>query len=219
VSSALVASSSSGASKGGENPKLKKHLSIPDYLSRLVGPRVFLEDKLLTSSGVNITFKSAAKKVEVEDVTTAQWLSANLRIFDILSMSMSSTEVAEYHEYTKQIGDLLQVYTESSVMQFDDEHRRMVKLSDRSWIDISAHLERIFLKVKTNYSPSSSGASSKAKVAKKKSGNPCFGFNSKAGCKIPDSCGYKHVCSARIESGTCRENHPKWEHGKFHPPP
>jgi hypothetical protein len=110
-----------------------------------VGPRVLLEDKLLTSSGVNISFKSAAKKVEVEDVTTAQWLSANLRIFDILSVSMSSQEVAEYDEYTKQIGDLLQVYSESSVMQFDDEHRWMVNLTNPSWIDVSAHLERIFL--------------------------------------------------------------------------
>jgi hypothetical protein len=212
----------------GEIHKLKKHLSIPDHLSRLTGVPVSLEDELLTSSGVNITFKSTAKKVEIEDVTPGMWISANSRILDLLSSAMSNVEVAEYHEYTRQVGDLLQVYTESSVMLFDDEHRRMVHATNRSWIDVYSHLERIFLKFKSNPVPSpkasSSGASGsskpveRSKTVSKRSNNPCFAFNAKSGCKVAESsCSYKHVCSYRAESGMCRESHPKHEHIKFHP--
>jgi hypothetical protein len=64
---------------------------------------------------------------------TAQWISANSRICDILAVTMSHSQLACYNEYTRQIGDLLQVYTEESVMLLDHEHRCHVSFTGRSW--------------------------------------------------------------------------------------
>jgi hypothetical protein len=68
--------------------------------------------------------KAKKKRVEPHDVSTAQWISTNSRIYEILSGSMSSKQRASYREFTRQIGDLLQVYSEQSVMVLDHEHRR-----------------------------------------------------------------------------------------------
>ena len=137
---------------------------------------------------------------------------------------MSSSQNAAYNEYTRMVGDLYQLYTEPSVMLLDDEHRRLVALSGHSWADISLHLERLHLKLKSGGSVSATTVSRgsvspvSTKSSIRKSNNPCYGYNSRAGCKNPDTCRYKHVCSDRVEGVTCRGAHPKYDHAKFQVP-
>ena len=189
------------------------------------GSLVDQEDSLTTSSGIQLTFKRKAKKLEPEQVTPAQWISANSRIFDLLAPSFSSNEKAQYHEFTRQIGDLLQVYTEPSVMALDFEHRMHVTATGRRWDDISLHLERFHLRFKCPIASANAQSNGQAgnssqsvqtvsKPVSKRSNRPCYAYNTKAGCPYPDSCKYKHKCSER----GCGEKQPKYEHEKFRAP-
>jgi hypothetical protein len=215
---------------GPQGEKPRKHLSIPDFITRVEGSPKEDEGVYLSTAGGKLTFKAAGtKKVEVQNVCFGQWIGANSRIHEVLYSTMSPSQNAAYCEYTRMVGDLYQLYTESSVMVLDDEHRRMVALSGRSWADLSLHLERMHLKLKpvgssvtsvaSNVSSASGAAASvPSKSSSRKSNNPCYSYNSRAGCKTPDSCRYKHVCSDRVDGVTCRGAHPKYDHAKFHVP-
>jgi hypothetical protein len=193
-------------SSAGEKPK--KVLLITDYITRIQGSTSDDEDALMTTSGSNIVFKTKSKgKIDVADVTAGQWITANSRIFDLLSNSLSRRQQAEYHEYTRQFGDLLQCYSESTCMLLDQEHRKHVFATGRAWDEVSAHLERLYLRLKSGSSYDSAGT----KVSKKKSNHVCYAFNTRAGCKRGESCKYKHKCS---EKG-CHESHPKFDHESF----
>jgi len=203
---------------------IKKHLQIPDFITRTQGSITDNEEVLVSTASGKLTFKSAVyKKVEIHNVTVGQWISANSRIFDLLSPTMSYSQIVAYSEYTKQIGDLLDLYSTASVMLLDDEHRRLVNFSGRPWDDISLHLERLHLKAKLPNSIPSNVANSVTSVstgkkAAKKSNNPCYGFNSKAGCQNGENCAFKHVCSYRVSGVLCREKHAKFEHLQFQTP-
>jgi hypothetical protein len=210
---------------GAQGEKPRKHLAIPDFITRVEGTPKEDEGVFLSTAGGKLTFKAAGpKKIEVQNVCFGQWIGANSRIHEILYPSLSPSQNAAYNEYTRMVGDLYQLYTEPSVILLDDEHRRLVALSGRSWADISLHLERLHLKIKPSGSVVSTsanqgaGASVPSKSSVRKSNNPCYGYNSRAGCKNPETCRYKHVCSDRIEGVTCRGAHPKFDHAKFQLP-
>lgn len=213
VSDKGATKSSLVSASGGEK---KKALFIYDYISRIGGTVDEYEDSLITSGGVKLTFKTKAKKLDPSDVTAAMWISANSRIYEILAVNMSAEQCSEYHEYTRQVGDLLQAYTESSVMVLDHEHRKHVAASGRAWDNISPHLERFHLKVRSSMSENSDvKASHKAQgfagQTMRKSNRPCFSYNSKAGCKFGEACRFKHKCSER----GCGGNHSKLDHDRF----
>jgi hypothetical protein len=152
---------------GAQGEKPRKHLSIPDFITRVEGSPKEDEGVYLSTSGGKLTFKAAgSKKVEIQNVCFGQWIGANSRIHEILYSTMSPLQNAAYNEYTRMVGDLYQLYTESSVMVLDNEHRRMVALSGRSWADLSLHLERMHLKLK----PSGSGIASVISTASSASG-------------------------------------------------
>ena len=212
--------SSAQPSNSGE--KRKKTLFIHDFLTRPDGFVPDEEDTVTSNSGVVLSFKAKPKHVEPKDVTIAQWITANARIFDILSLSMSETQKAEYSEYVKQVGDLLQIYTESSVMSLDCEHRKHVTATNRAWDCISLHLERYYLRLQNvvyvqdslsnvTAKPDQAISGSSPSTVPKKSNRHCFAYNSKAGCRHRDNCQYKHRCSER----GCGEKHPKHEHELF----
>jgi hypothetical protein len=213
----LDADKTAKSSTHGEKPK--KHFCIPDFITRVDSSINDQEDILLTTSSGKLTFNTGvSKKIEVKDVKIGQWIGANSRIFDVLESSLSRYEIMAYKEYTRQVGDLFQLYTEPSVMQLDNEHRRLVNKTGHTWSEILLHLERLFLKIKhTDQGVVQSAQNDKFKGAKK-SGNACFAFNTKSGCKRGDTCHYKHVCSAQLGDKICREQHSKCDHDKFHPP-
>ena len=193
-------------SSAGEKPK--KVQLITDYITRIQGSTSDDEDALMTTSGSNIVFKTKSKgKIDVNDVTAGQWITANSRIFDLLSSSMSKRQQAEYQEYTRQFGDLLQCYSEPSCMLLDQEHRKHVFATGRAWDEVSAHLERLYLRLKSG----SSHEIASPKSVKKKTNHVCYAYNTRAGCKRGESCKYKHKCSEK----RCHEAHPKYDHESF----
>ena len=206
------------SSHAGEKPK--KALYITDYLSKLDGCLSEDEESLVMTGGSQLTIKQKIKKVEPKNVSVGQWISANSRILDILSDSMSVEQIACYHEYTRNVGDLLQLYTVSSVMLLDHAHRKHVHATGRAWDNVSRHLDKMFLRLKVGsgsideVSASVSTPSVSKPEAIRKSTRPCFAYNSKAGCKYGSECRYKHKCSER----GCGKDHPKWDHERFRSP-
>jgi hypothetical protein len=199
--------------KHGEKPKT---LYIRDYVTR---PDLHSDDDdcLITKGGVQLTVKKNLKKLDCENVSVPQWISANSRIFEILALDMSNKQQRQYHDYTRQIGDLFELYSAPSVLVVDNEHRRQVTKTRRTWNHISSHLERLYLRVKSGQKSSNSMVSktdSKTDSKTAKSSRYCFAFNTRSGCKHGDDCRYKHACSVK----GCGEKHPKWDHERFRSP-
>ena len=157
-----------------------------------------------------------------------QWITANARIYDILSVNMSSSEKLAYSEYVKQIGDLLQIYTSETVFCMDHAHRKeMASGLDplQRWCDIDQHYVNFYLERQrgtggnAGSSTSADGSSKsgdqpssgKSKNKRKRFAIPCVRYNSKEGCKYKANCTFPHICS---ESG-CMGNHPNHEHSGF----
>jgi hypothetical protein len=200
----------SGAVSAGEI-KSKKLDLIPDYVTTCFGR--FLEedaDELVTKKGLSFKLQGKRKKLEPGEVSIAQWLSANIVILEKLTPSFSSSQVKEYLKYTRQVGDLLQVYTSESVFLLDDHHRREVYDEDIRWNDVSGHLERFYLERLRGSggnagSSSSSGASAKSK--RNRFAHPCTRYNTKEGCNNSE-CKFLPICNYK----GCRGNHPRHEH-------
>jgi hypothetical protein len=197
----------------------KKPLYIVDYLSKLDSCYSDDENAVQLTNGLELSIKTKSKRVDPKDVSVGQWISANCRILALLTPTMSDDEFDSYQEYTSQIGDLLQLYTVSSVMQLDHAHRKHVHATGRAWDHISCHLDKIHLRLKGFHGYQDDSVSKHSNPdhkldksdKKRKSNRPCFAYNEKRGCKYGDGCNYKHKCSER----GCGKDHPKFEHERF----
>jgi hypothetical protein len=195
----------------------KKALSIPDFVRTSRGVGVVEEDdELVTKNGLSFKLQGRVKKLDVAEVSIPQWLSANIAIFEVLSATLSARQIREYLNYTKQIGDLLQIYTSSTVFQLDDEHRKDVAREDLKWNEISSHLERYYLVRQRGTGGNAgegasaggqAGVSASGKSKRNRFSHPCARFNSKEGCENT-ACKFQPVCSIR----GCRGDHPKHLH-------
>ena len=196
----------------------RKFLAITDYVTL---PECFLsddEETLLTTTGRQLTFKSKSnKKLEPKEVSVAQWIGANSRILEILTPTLTKSELADYNDYTRQVGDLLQLYTEPSVMSLDHAHRRAVSLFNRRWNDVSNHNERFYLRVKSSQKSdrsdkSDSGRTSRTRT-RSKFQHVCVKYNTAEGCTYGAECRFRHKCN---EKG-CHDTRPKHTHEHFLP--
>jgi hypothetical protein len=193
--------------------KFRKALAIPDFIRTSRGRGILEDDELVTKNGLSFKLQGRTKKVEVENVTIPQWMSANICICELLTPSMTVREIKDYLNYSKQVGDLLQIYTSSSVFQLDHEHRQEVAFEEHGWHEVSAHLERYYL-VRLRGTGGNAGddgagknSAGLSKSAKRRFNHPCARFNSKEGCDNV-SCKFMPVCSIK----GCRGNHPKHLH-------
>jgi hypothetical protein len=197
--------------------KAKKLYLIPDFITSSTGRymRDNDEDELVTKKGLSFKLQGK-KKLDPEEVSIPQWLSANILILEKLIPTLTTEQVKDYFKYTREIGDLLQIYTSASVFLLDDHHRHEVFEEDIRWKDIGGNLERFYLERKkgnggnagssaTSSSSGSSGAAAKPK--RNRFNHPCTRFNTKEGCDN-DQCKFMPICSVK----GCRGNHPKYEH-------
>jgi hypothetical protein len=194
----------------------RKFLAIPDYVNL---PDCFLsddEETLLTTTCKHLTFKSKSnKKLEPREVSVAQWIGANSRILDILTPTLTRSEIADYNDYTRQVGDLLQLYTDPSVMSLDHAHRRAVSLFNRRWNDVSNHTERFYLRIRPSKKLEKSETSDAGKGARPKNRTKfqhvCVKYNTTEGCTYGSECRFRHKCN---EKG-CHDTRPKHTHEHF----
>lgn len=192
------------SSQKGENPT-KKVLLIPDFVVTRDGDNDSDEETLVFSQG-NLRVKSKNKPT-LREVTVAQWISANISILEILRETFSPDQLSDYLQFTKQIGDYLQIYTVPSVLALDNQHRKDVFKYGHKWSDISIHHISFYL-VRIRMGHTANGSSTNNQAPRQKRKGVCHKFNSTEGCTYGSKCRYPHVCSV---SG-CGGNHPSMSH-------
>jgi hypothetical protein len=116
------------------NAKGEKALLPIHYLSCVRGTQD-TDEIIHSGKGINLVIQNA-KKVAPEKLTVEQWVGANSRILDklITSGRLSAGQLSDYLDYTRKIGDLLQLCVPSSVFLLDHNHRLEVhtnKLEER----------------------------------------------------------------------------------------
>lgn len=185
----------------------EKPLLITDFASDLGAAYDQGSEHVLSEhNGHSVVVKSSSgKKLKLENISPAQWISANARIMaELLCQGKLLThQIPYYLSYTAKIGDLALRYTWQSVLLYDNEYRHLQVQFKFDWGRDTPHLTTTYLREKqTSSNPSAKSQPNKASTSF------CRNFNSK-GCSFT-GCTYKHVCS---EPG-CGQPHPKTEHGK-----
>jgi hypothetical protein len=108
------ATSHTSRAQPGEKSVKKVHL-IPDYINFWDGLADEEDNSFVTTKGQTFKLQSRQRRLSPREVSIPQWITANLNILDVLRESLSGREIREYLDYTKQVGDLLQIYTAASV--------------------------------------------------------------------------------------------------------
>jgi hypothetical protein len=218
-----------GIQRLGEN-NFKRVLLIPEFITHFEGIEEIAEDSFVSKEGNTFNLHSKSKRVTAKEVSIPQWISANNRICEILSVAFSPQDLKDYNRYTRQIGDLLQIYPAASVFLLDNAHRKDVFSYGARWHQIDNHLERFYLQKPSKFFDSQadavvsstsdnvgSNSSSGNTVSSGKSSNrkrwihPCTKYNSKEGCQFKNGCRFPHICSER----GCMGAHPVHEHKNF----
>ena len=80
---------------------------------------------LSEQDGQSIIVKTGAKKLKLENINPAQWISANARIMaELLKQGkLQQHQIPLYLSYTPKIGDLALRYARQSVLAYDNEYR------------------------------------------------------------------------------------------------
>jgi hypothetical protein len=181
------------------------------------------DEVIHSGKGLNLVIQTNTKRIGPEKITTAQWVSANARILDklITSGRLTSSTLSDYLDYCRKIGDLLQLYTPSSVFMLDNNHRLEVhETIGKRWNDIDATLQNAHLKRKesdqvfnsrSNANVRSDSASVSRRGPMRHVNSPCWAFNSPEGCRFSkDKCKYDHVESSDRDR-SLRERAPRFQ--------
>jgi hypothetical protein len=204
-------------SRQGEN-RVRRALLIPDFVTNYEGIDDDIEDDFVSKQGRTFSLQSKAKRVTLKEITVPQWITANNRIGEILSLSFSPQDAADYNRYTRQVGDLFQIYAVECVLKLDNAHRKDMFAYGGRWHDVDNHLEHFFLQkmakretqvsTSANLSPSVTSPGEGKKSLRKRWSHVCAKFNTKEGCSFKDHCRFPHLCG---EKG-CYGAHPSHEH-------
>ena len=82
-------------------------------------------------------------KQRLENISLAQWVSANARILSKLISDgvLDSFQTLQYLEYTAKVGDFAQTCEIGSVIVYDNEYRKWIhEKYSREWGEDNAHL-------------------------------------------------------------------------------
>jgi hypothetical protein len=198
------------------NASGEKPLLPCNFISNTRGTMSESEEVVHTGDGTQLVLKKTARRPSPDKLTAGQWVSANVRILQRLIPAFSTQELSDYFDYTIGVGDSLQLFTTSSVMILDNEHRIDVHKTGRRWNNVDSRLENRYLKRKEEVQGkpqqqvgakstfvggdrSGGGRSSD----RPRSGNICWQFNSAEGCPFHDRCRFSHVDS---EASASKQN-------------
>jgi hypothetical protein len=188
------------------SPSTGKYRAIVDYVPKTARRN---EEEIELASGVTIKLK-AGSKLKLENVSPAQWVTANsLILADIVQKESPHSDVRslvlDYLSYTAKIGELANRYTWASVMIYDDDYRdKQARLGFR-WGCDSSHLTTVSLEERSfKRQPANNKGNKAFKVVKPKD-RSCNYYN-EGKCFHGDKCKFPHTCS------TCGKAHPAIEH-------
>ena len=199
-------------SKSGEKTKFP-YLAITDYIIRDTCVEEEETEEVLSSEalGTKLVLKGRRKKLLPKEITVAQWVGANQRIFAKLYPLFNDVELQEYGEFVEEISEMFSQYPVPNGMRVDDIHRKEVALKGRRWNDI-----RLFLQV--HYLPRNMHRSNPVAVTAGHKNGPsskdipsrriCIEFNEKGSCRFGNACRFRHVCSV----AGCYEKHAACKH-------
>ena len=198
-------------------------LLIPDFVSQPKGVYEGDSDEYVASVGLGRDLvMRGKKKPTLDQISLAQWLSANVRILlQLISERKITTErVDQYLQYTSEIGDLCQTYTTASVMLLDNAHRLRQHQKQCAWMDIDRHSKDFYLERRPKIGPNKPAYNRGNASSKRQSGQPldsqgqeiCRSFNKTSGCSYTN-CKYMHICQVP----GCEGNHPKYQHDSTPP--
>lgn len=184
-------------------PDKGKLLTIPDFVHNPTGSATQYSE---LGKGL---FLHAKAKLKPEDITTAQWISANTRILrKNIEQGLDQAGIKAYLKYTEKIGDYLQVSEISSVMLLDHAHRQLVFEENRRWDDIDGDMRYFYLEKSKSTTPAGPKQKRSFKSSTDHSGNIiCGRFNAIQGCQL-QYCKFSHVCSVQ----GCNMDHPRHAH-------
>jgi hypothetical protein len=185
------------------NSKGEKALLPVNFLSCVRGTQNN-DEVVHQGRDLNLVLQPSTKRVTPEKLSFGQWAGANARILDKLTTSgrLTPVQVSEYLDYNRKIGDLLQLYTPSSVFLLDHNHRLEVHQSEKKrWNKIDATLQSSHLRLKDVRQPLDSGSSGRSSVSsagstRRRKRGVCWNYNSAEGCRVgKERCQYEHVDS------------------------
>jgi hypothetical protein len=131
------------------NAKGEKCLLPTSFLSCVRGTQN-TDEVVHSGKGQNLILQSTLNRVtKPEKLTVGQWTAANARILAklISDNRLTASELQDYLEYNRKLGDLLQIFTPGSCFMLDNNHRLEVHdKADKRWCAIDSTLEIAHLK-------------------------------------------------------------------------
>ena len=147
------------------------------------------------------------KKPKLENVTLAQWVIGNTRIFHTLLQGgklPSIQDMQHYLAYTVKVMELSTKFVWTSVLKYDDEFRHIQAVYNYPWSFDSHHLHSVVLEPLSTFSGNRSMTSRSSQNTTMTFANVttegkviCRNFNRARGCTLFE-CNFAHVCNPRL---------------------
>ena len=175
---------------------------IPDYVSRPTqGGFDGTEEELCAQGGTKLFLRTSRQKPAVENITLAQWVSANAPIMakliddDVLN---SREKLLDYLQYVQDFGDFAQVCEHNSLMIYDQEFRKKQATKGSSWAVSDVHLSTFYLHRRQRAAPAGQQhrnprTNTPPRLLDNEGKEICRNFNSNT-CQR-ENCRFSHVCS------------------------
>jgi hypothetical protein len=124
-------------------------LYINDFLSH-ISPEE-RERAVFSQGGTQLIMRSTRQKPSPENVSLAQWITANARILAKMIQNgamKSHDDILAYLQYNMDFGDYAQLNEHDSIMTYDHEYRRKQANTGRKWGENDIHLANFYLQRK-----------------------------------------------------------------------
>ena len=203
-----------------DNKSAGKPLLIPDFVSKVSsGSCDPAEQEVIHTGSSQLVLRSIRSRPQPEQVTLAQWISANSRIMSklISSGQLSNNEqILNYLQYVTDFGDYAQTCEIDSLMIYDNEYRKKQASTSRKWGEDDVHLCTFHLQRRYRHDRRQLGRRQQQQQQSRAPAKPprlldsagveiCRNFNA-FGC-FRQVCHYSHVCAI------CKDkSHPKSKH-------
>ena len=196
-------------------PKVQpKYHDITDFIN--VTSENLEEEIISASNKAEVIYRplQGTNKIQLKNVTVANWNSANAQILYALLRegSLSHENLGNYLNYTVKINDHLKLYDWQSILLYDREYRKLQAGRHFQWGSEPLHLGRSHLIPKMLIKHAESMAAkikSNPRTGQQHPANKaiCRNYNKQSGCHFRN-CRFAHVCNV---SG-CGKDHPQPSH-------